>query len=336
MERYVFSGSLTRRMVDELLSKEDFTPIDVLVSQLDRSAIKTMLEFIKMGAVKSLFIDSGAFSQYTEKCGKIDIEEYAEYVNGLDEHIYAIAQVDTLPGKFGKPKEPQDYIESSEKSWENYLYMRTLLKSPEKLIYVYHYGEPISALKRACDWRDESKKDVQPFESEVLGKVYPDRLNILGLSPANDTHQAVKDDYLGRCYDIISRSTYPDIKTHLFGMTCLPSLAKFPCYSADSVSHRLRTGYGKVFLRKYGVINLSAKAKAGKSSNDKNFYDWADESTKKDLDEIFASYGYTIDDIKNDNVARVVVDVLETDKAWKQDFVYKPTNRLTRYSLFEK
>lgn len=335
MERYIYSGSLTERMVDELLSRPEFKPIDVLVSQLDRSAIKTMLKFIERGAINSLFIDSGAYSQYTGKCGEIDVKEYSDYVNSLDDHIYAVAQVDTLPGKFGEPKHPDDYIQSSEKSWENYLYMRSLLKSPEKLIYVYHYGEPLSALQRALDFRDESQKDTPVWNSPVIGTVYPDRLNILGLSPANDSGQNVKDDWLGRCYDFISKSSYPDVRTHLFGMTSLQSLAKFPCYSADSVSHRLRTGYGKIYTRKWGVISLSDRIRTSKTKSNYNFYRVCDDKTKKEFEEFVASYGYTVEDVMNDNVARVVIDILETGKAWREDYQYRPTNRLKRHSLFD-
>ena len=91
-----------------------------------------MLNYLNQGVVKSLFIDSGAYSVYTGKKDKIDVDEYISYVDSLDDYIYAVAQVDTLPGKFGQPKYSQDYIESADKSWENYLYMRSKMKSPEK------------------------------------------------------------------------------------------------------------------------------------------------------------------------------------------------------------
>ena len=81
MERYIFSGNLTQKMCDYLKAISDFKPIDALVSQLDRSSVKAAIEHIeKDGVIKSLFIDSGAYSQYTGKCGKIDIDEYVKII----------------------------------------------------------------------------------------------------------------------------------------------------------------------------------------------------------------------------------------------------------------
>ena len=335
MQRYIFSGHLTDKMAEGLKSQKDFEPIDVLVSQLDRSSVKKMLELIDFGVVNSLFIDSGAFSQYTGKCGEIDVDEYIRYVDGLDDHIYAVAQVDSLPGKFGKPKHPDDYRKSSDASWENYLYMRKKMKSPEKLIHVFHYGEPFSALERALEFRDTSITNTDTWESLVIGTVYPDRLNILGLSPANDTSQPVKDLWLSQCYDLIQKSSYPDVRTHLFGMTSLQALAKFPCYSADSVSHRLRSAYGKIYTRKWGVISLSDRTRDSKTKSNYNFFRVCDDKTRKEFEGFLQQYGYSVEDVMGDNAYRTVVDICETQKAWKYDFQYHPNNRLTRKKLFD-
>ena len=42
---YFFSGGLTKDMVKYLTNMPDFEPIDVLVSQIDRSSIKEMIEY---------------------------------------------------------------------------------------------------------------------------------------------------------------------------------------------------------------------------------------------------------------------------------------------------
>ena len=225
MNKYIFSGGMTERMVEYLEKVPEFEPMDVLVSQLDRSSIQKMIQYADRGIVKSLFIDSGAFSFHTGKCKSIDVDEYIEFVNGIDKYIYAVAQVDTLPGKFGEVKSKEDYENSANKSWENFLYMYPRMKSPEKLIPVFHFGESFhDSLGRMLSWKDENGKP----------------LDKVGLSPANDTAQNTKDVYLRECYDFIAESDNPEVKTHLFGMTSLQALAKFPCYSADSVSHRLR------------------------------------------------------------------------------------------------
>ena len=61
MEKYVFSGSLTDSMHDMLLAMPDFEPLDILVSQIDRSAIKKAIKWKHEGFCRWLFIDSGAY-----------------------------------------------------------------------------------------------------------------------------------------------------------------------------------------------------------------------------------------------------------------------------------
>ena len=150
-QRYVFSGSLTNAMVEGLLNAPQFEPMDVLVSQLDRSGVETMLKNMEKGIVKSLFIDSGAYSVHSQGFEKVSkgrfatfdemVDEYINYVNGLDDKIIAVAQFDHIPGVFKQPKKPEDYVESAKLSWENFLYMYPKMKSPEKLLVVYHQGE---------------------------------------------------------------------------------------------------------------------------------------------------------------------------------------------------
>ena len=334
MSKYIFSGNLTDIMASYLKRIPWFKPMDVLVSQLDRSSINKMLELKKQGIVKSLFIDSGAYSQYTGRCGEIDVDEYISYVDSIDEYIYAVAQVDTLPGKFGEPKTKECYIESADKSWENYLYMRHKMKSPHKLISVFHYGEPFSALGRMLDYRDDTVIDTTPFQTEVLGTTYPDRINIVGLSPANDSAQQIKDIYLNQCYDFIKRSSYPNAKTHLFGMTAIRTLSKIPYYSADSISHRKRTAYNKIFTRKWGIISLTDASRTNRVKSNMSFIRTCDPETYKEFEKFVADYGFTIDQIRDDNAARICIDICETQQAVKNEYAYHPDNQKRSKKLF--
>ena len=59
MERYIFSGSMTDEAADLLEKTPGFEPIDVLVSQVDRTGVKKMIKLYKRGLVKSFFLDSG-------------------------------------------------------------------------------------------------------------------------------------------------------------------------------------------------------------------------------------------------------------------------------------
>lgn len=319
MNKYIFSGGMTERMVEYLEKVPEFEPMDVLVSQLDRSSIQKMIQYADRGIVKSLFIDSGAFSFHTGKCKSIDVDEYIEFVNGIDKYIYAVAQVDTLPGKFGEVKSKEDYENSANKSWENFLYMYPRMKSPEKLIPVFHFGESFhDSLGRMLSWKDENGKP----------------LDKVGLSPANDTAQNTKDVYLRECYAFIAESDNPEVKTHLFGMTSLQALAKFPCYSADSVSHRLRTGYNKVYTLKWGTISLSDRTRTNKSKSNMSFLRTCDKATYKEFEDLAAHYGFTIDQLKEDNAARVAMDVLEVQRAIREKYGYSTANLKRTKKLF--
>ena len=47
MERYFYSGSLTDKMYEYLTNMPDFEPLNILVSQIDRSAIEKAIKWRK-------------------------------------------------------------------------------------------------------------------------------------------------------------------------------------------------------------------------------------------------------------------------------------------------
>ena len=313
---YVFSGSLTSQMCDYLLAIKDFEPMDVLVSQLDRAGVKKMMECMEIGVVKSLFIDSGAYSEHSQGI-KLDVEEYIDFVNGIDDKIIAVAQVDHIPGVFKQPKKPEDYVESAELSWENYLYMRPKMRSPEKLISVFHQGESFDHLQRMIDWRGDNGE----------------KLDYCGISPSNDRAVSEKDVYLNNVYDFIKHTSQPNIHTHLFGYTSLPGLPKYPWYTADSVSHRLRAAYNKVFTRKWGTISLS-RTRDCKTRTDLPFYETCDADTLKEFKELIASYNFTIDQLVEESSARTAMDICEIQKYMNEN-PYRSSNRAISRKLFD-
>lgn len=328
---YIFSGNMTTSMVDKLLAAPQFEPIDVLVSQLDRSGVAKTLQFFDRGAIKSLFIDSGAYTvhsqgfDYVAKVLKnkapVDsmqglVDNYIDFVNELDDKIIAVAQFDHIPGVFRQPKTPQDYVESTEKSWENFLYMYPKMKSPEKLIAVMHQGESFDYLGKLIEWKDANGNQM-PY---------------IGISPSNDRGVSEKDIYLKEVYDYISKSSNPDVKTHLFGYTSLPGLPKFPWYSVDSTSHRQRSAYSKVFIGEWGTISLS-RTRSTSTKSDQCFTEIADKEHVDRLREIVEGYGLTMEQVINDNAARVVVDILEIQK-YLREHPYHPQNLVRQKKLF--
>lgn len=326
IQKYVFSGSLTESMVSALLAAPQFEPMDVLVSQLDRSGVDKMLEYMDRGLVKSLFIDSGAYSVHSQGFDKVSkgrfatfndmVDEYIEYVNSLDDKIIAVAQFDHIPGVFKQPKKPSDYVESAELSWENFLYMYPKMKSPEKLIAIQHQGESFDHLGKMLDWKDPNGN----------------KFSYVGISPSNDRSVGEKDIYLKEVYDYIAHSSNPNVKTHLFGYTSLPGLPKFPWYTADSVSHRLRAAYNKVFTNKWGTISLS-KTREAKAKGDRAFTEVADPESIKELEDIAKSYGLSLDLLCEESWARTTFDILQIQEYLRNN-PYKPKNLMRQKKLF--
>ena len=316
MDHYFFSGALTDAIINYLAGMPNYTPIDVLVSQLDRSAITKMFEFQDKGLVDKLFVDSGAFSFHTGKA-VLDLEEYIEYLNSIDDRIYLCAQVDTIPGQFGKPKSKEDYIESADLSWKNYLYMRSKLKSPRKLTPVFHCGESFDALKRILDYRDENG----------------DPIWWIGLSPANDSGQPIKDRYLKECYDFIARSSNPGVHTHLYGMTSIKGMSKVPCSSADSISHRLIAAYNKIKVPQFGVISITRKSRTTRGADSSSFEDTADPVSVKKVADYLAFLGTTFEECRQDSNLRSAVNMYTIRQELK-DNPYHPTNTRRNKILF--
>lgn len=317
MEKYVFSGSLTDEMHDMLLKMPEFEPLDILITQLDRSAIKKAIEWKKDGFCRWLFIDSGAFSVHTGKANTT-ADEYLDYLNSIDEFIDVCAQLDTIPGTFGQPKSKEDYEQSAKKSWENFLYMRSHMKSPHKLMPVFHFGEDFSALKNMLNWRDENG----------------DLLDYIGISPANDASQEDKNAYLQNVADVIASSINPHVKTHLYGMTSLDALSKYPCYSADSISHRLIAGYAKILSAEFGIISVSKKSRTTKSKSNMSFVETADEYNMKKLTDEIESLGFTLEQIQESSSARVVMTMHNIQKLIKTKYAYHPKNVRRQKKLF--
>lgn len=296
-------------MHDMLVSMPDFEPIDILVSQLDRSSIPKNIQWRKDGFCRCLFIDSGAFSVHTGKA-KITTDEYIDYINSIIDNIDIFAQLDKIPGTFQMPKTPEDYKESARLSWENYLYMRGKVKDPSKLMPVHHMGESMDHLKMMIEWEDENGH----------------KLSYCGLSPSNDRAQADKDVYLRNCEDIIRASSNPNVKTHLYGMTSLDSLSKYHCYSADSISHRLIAGYCKVLSPTFGVVSVSKRPRTSSVKSNLSFLETADDYNLNILKQEVEECGLTLDKIAEDSSSRVVFTMHSIQKLLKTKYKYSDQN----------
>lgn len=317
MQTYYFSGSLTDEMHDMLLNTPNFQPIDILITQLDRHAITKAIKWRHEGFCKTLFIDSGAFSIHTGKANTT-VDEYLDYLNSIDGDFDVCAQLDTIPGHFGQPKSEEDYIESARKSWENFLYMRTKMKSPDKLMPVQHFGESFDHLKMMLEWRDESG---QP-------------LHYLGISPANDASQSEKNIYLREVNEVIKASSNPNVKTHLYGMTSIDALSKYDCYSADSISHRLIAGYCKILVPEFGVISISKRTRTSKTKSNLSFVETCDAYNLKKLNGYIESLGFTLEQAQESSSCRVVITMRAIQEMTSGKYALSEKNIVKPKKLF--
>lgn len=212
--------------------------------EINRGEIANMVETKKAGKYSGkILIDSGAFTAHTKGI-EIDVDEYISYINGIMSYIDVFAQVDHIPGQFGKPKTDKQLAEAPKKSWENYLYMRDRVSDPNKLMPIYHQGEKNEWLKNMLEWTDSQGNHI-PY---------------IGISPANDKSQSEKNVFIDMCFKIIQSSSNPNVKTHAYGMTNLKVLETYPFTSADSTSWALTAVNGSI-MSPWGVIATSAQNK---------------------------------------------------------------------------
>lgn len=179
-----------------------------------------------------------------------------------------------------------------------------------------HQGESFDHLGKMLDWRDSEGN----------------KFAYVGISPSNDRGVVEKDIYLKEVYEYIAKSSNPNVKTHLFGYTSLPGLPKFPWYTADSVSHKLRSGYNKVFTIKWGTISLSS-TRGAKTKSDRMFLEAADPATIEEFTQLAQSYDITIDELLTKNAARAAFDILQIQE-YCRTHPYKPQNLMRQKKLF--
>lgn len=171
----------------------------------------------------NIMIDSGAFTAWSKDIN-LDPDKYLEWINKWDKYVTLFGQIDVIPPKSANRQQVE---ECCKKTWDNYLYMRERMKSPEKLLYTFHYGEDFKWLKQALEYRDGAGK---PIEYMALG-------GLVGRS----TKQRIA--FLDKCFNIIQNSSNPNIKVHGFGVSSEKLWRRYPFESCDSFTPGMATNY---------------------------------------------------------------------------------------------
>lgn len=279
-----------------------------LASQLlDRNVIAGWIEGRSRGECQGyLFIDSGAFSAHT-KGAELDVDSYIDYLNSIDDELHIFAQVDKIPGVFRQPKTKEQRAEAPEISWKNYLYMREKLKSPKKLLPIFHQGEEYRWLENMLEWTDENGEHI-PY---------------IGISPANDQPVKEKEKFISKCFQIIKQSSNPNVCTHAFGMTSLRVLERYPFTSADSTSWIMNGANGSI-MTKYGSVTISS----GRLNAPDHILKMPKEA-QKEIQRYVESHGYTMQALSDDYRQRVIFNI-QYLLEWAQNYEYRPASARRR------
>jgi len=187
--------------------------------------MKIMKDGLKKRNKISLFLDSGAFSAWTQG-REIDIDAYIQFCLEHQDLVDAVANLDVIPGHPYKRITQKDIEDSAKRGWENYEKMLAAGIPKNKLVHIFHQGEDMKWLEKMVR--------VMPY---------------IGLSPANDKTRDQKLMWLDRCMECVTdKNGMPLVKFHGFAVTSLDMLLRYPWYSVDSSTWVVNARMGRVFI----------------------------------------------------------------------------------------
>lgn len=179
-----------------------------------------------------LFLDSGAFTAFTQKV-EIKVEDYAKYYHNVYQRFSVCSSLDAI----GDPA-------------KSYKYLKDLESLGCQVQPVYHAREPIEWL---CRYIDEG------YDYIFIGGMVPETTNWLRY-----WLDGLFTNYL------CTRDGKPRVKLHGFGLTDQTLMFRYPWYSVDSTSW-IFTGMfgGCVFMTETGLekVVFSNKSPAAKKMN---------------------------------------------------------------------
>jgi len=161
-----------------------------------------------------LFLDSGAFSAWTQKT-EINIQEYIQFIKENEGVINVYANLDV--------------IGDAKATWRNQQIMERAGLNP---IPCYHYGEDEKWLKLYID----------RYEYIALGGMVK-----VGTEMLMKWLDPLFSKYL------IDEKGFPVCKIHGFGLTSLPLMLRYPWYSVDSTSWVVTGRMGSIYVPRYKV-----------------------------------------------------------------------------------
>lgn len=161
----------------------------------------------------SIFLDSGAFSAWSQKID-IDIDEYIAFIKKYKKYIDVYANLDVIGDAVG--------------TYENQKYMESKGLNP---IPVFHpLFEPVSWLEKYIN---------KKYDYIAMGGMAGGSVTVKQILPMLDM---VFKEYL------CDKNGMPKMKVHGFGLTSHRLMLRYPWYSVDSTSWVMTGRMGSVFI----------------------------------------------------------------------------------------
>lgn len=161
---------------------------------------------------KTIFLDSGAFSMFTQNI-KVDLNEYATYIKTNKDFIHIASNLDEI----GRGKEQESY--NNQKILER-------------------YGAKIQPVHHA---RDDDK-----WLQKYLAEGY-DYIFLGGMVPESTPYLRGWLDHIFGKY-LVKKDGSAKVKVHGFGLTTTELMRRYPWYSVDSTSWVLAGRFGNIYL----------------------------------------------------------------------------------------
>lgn len=296
--RLYFAGSAPQE-VDEFIVSREWSR---LFSQLnDRSRIKKWMEVKDTNPDLHLFIDSGAFSAYTQG-REIDLEDYINYLNTYGSYFNVMVQVDFIPGKSNVIQDKDVYLNAPKISWNNFLEMRERLNPDlwDRFIPVFHEGEDFRWLDNMLTWKDPTTGS---------------KLDYVGISPHTETTTQKRLTFCKEVFRHIQKLN-PEVKTHGFGMTALNILPYLNFTSVDSTTWLKGAIYGTILIFRHN--KLAAMNVGERTTNSSDHFCYLGDEAKREVSRIIEELGFSTEklwklkpnmDIEIDNTEEVIPDI---------------------------
>lgn len=279
---FYFAGSQCQETTDLIRDLN----ANVLKSYVnDQSSIKVWFNNKKSGWKGKLLIDNGAFTIH-RKGGDLDIDEYIQWLNDNgDCYDYAIA-LDHIPGKWGREKTESELAYAPVKTWQNYLYMLDKCLYPDKLLPVFHQRESFDYLKQMLEYRYNGHE-----------------IYYICLSGNKELTKKQREDWYCQCYDIIKKSSNPNVKTHILGSATISDAENFPCTSMDASSWIMTGANGSIYTDRGQLLISSSNRK------DKNNVFNLPKSVLDYARSVCESWGYTLEQASEEYRYRMLINI---------------------------